>query len=271
MGANAAMNWDTSDLWRGSEPGETSGAVLRMLLQSASNEVPLAAPLTGIDDPRVHGYVASVFLGVLLPLSIVVARNFKEFNPKWFHVHRVLGVLAFVGGLIGVIFGQYITKNEQLVLRNSIVVVGAEPVPSYHKGLGWLAVVLVAAQMTSLVLRPAMGHKYRGIWEICHHWSGRVAVAFSIANVYNGAYIAKETAKYYWGYSIVLGVIVLAAFSKEIVDIARYGLRDHNSVQVKVPALKMVEQPDEEAAVSSAEKRSSSEKQSAAVAAPAQA
>ncbi len=32
-------------------------------------------------DPLAHGYLSSVSVGLLLPLSIVLARNFKELTP----------------------------------------------------------------------------------------------------------------------------------------------------------------------------------------------
>ena len=47
-----------------------------------------------------HGYLTAVCFALLLPLSIVLARGFKEFNPAWFHVHRILGTVAWIGGAV---------------------------------------------------------------------------------------------------------------------------------------------------------------------------
>ena len=47
---------------------------------------------------QVHGYLSAICFALLLPLSIVLARGFKEYNPAWFHVHRVLGTIAWIGG-----------------------------------------------------------------------------------------------------------------------------------------------------------------------------
>jgi len=49
----------------------------------------------------VHGYLTAVCFALLLPLSVVLARGFKEFNPAWFHVHRVIGTVAWIGGAHG--------------------------------------------------------------------------------------------------------------------------------------------------------------------------
>ena len=43
---------------------------MRALLQSGAS----------IDNPRVHGYLMAISLGLLLPLSIVISRNFKEYS-----------------------------------------------------------------------------------------------------------------------------------------------------------------------------------------------
>jgi len=49
----------------------------------------------------VHGYLTAVCFALLLPLSVVLARGFKEYNPSWFHLHRVIGAVAWIGGARG--------------------------------------------------------------------------------------------------------------------------------------------------------------------------
>lgn len=39
-----------------------------------------------------HGWLAAIGWGVMVPLGIVLARSFKEWDPKWFHAHRILMV-----------------------------------------------------------------------------------------------------------------------------------------------------------------------------------
>ena len=46
---------------------------LRRLLQDS--------PSQSIHLPRVHGYLVAISFGAILPLSIVIARNFKELDP----------------------------------------------------------------------------------------------------------------------------------------------------------------------------------------------
>jgi hypothetical protein len=51
----------------------------------------------GLPTAVIDSQVAICF-GLLLPLNIVLARNFKEFTPTWFHLHRVIGTVAWTGG-----------------------------------------------------------------------------------------------------------------------------------------------------------------------------
>ena len=54
----------------------TAGTSSTSVVQTAT-----AAPASGVHDPLVHGYLSAVSVALLLPLSIVLARNFKELNP----------------------------------------------------------------------------------------------------------------------------------------------------------------------------------------------
>ena len=40
----------------------------------------------------------AIAFGLLLPLNIVLAQNFRDFTPTWFHLHCVLGTVAWISG-----------------------------------------------------------------------------------------------------------------------------------------------------------------------------
>jgi len=54
----------------------TSSSSSPSVVQTATS-----ASASGVHDPLVHGYLSAVSVGLLLPLSIVLARNFKELAP----------------------------------------------------------------------------------------------------------------------------------------------------------------------------------------------
>ena len=65
-----------------------SGAALRRLLQYQ--------PPAAIANPRVHGYVVTISFGLMLPLSIVISRCFKEYHPHVRPAHKsAIKLIAF--------------------------------------------------------------------------------------------------------------------------------------------------------------------------------
>lgn len=52
--------------------------------------------------------------GVIIPLSVVTARNFKQHDPTWFFIHRAAGVLAFLMNVIGLGIGLSMKSKEDV-------------------------------------------------------------------------------------------------------------------------------------------------------------
>ena len=97
--------------------------------------------VTGGDNSKlVHGAVSAVFVGLLMPLAMILARSFKEYNPAWFHLHRIIGSLAFLGAIAGVALGFRLTQIGKLA--------------TLHQGIGIAVMALAALQVSSLMLRP---------------------------------------------------------------------------------------------------------------------
>lgn len=154
--------------------------------------------------PAVHGWISAIAIGIFMPLTMIIARNFKEYNPMWFHLHRIVGSLAFVGAIAGGALGFQLVQGGGLVLL--------------HEIFGVAVMLLALVQVSAILLRPNPGHKLRSIWEHGHHFAGRAAVALAISNVYIGLTLADESVTFYAVYSAILGALVLVWFSKEITD-----------------------------------------------------
>lgn len=159
-------------------------------------------------NPRTHGYVAAISIGLLGPLAVVVSRNFREFRPFWIWVHSLLAVVALIGGVVGLIFGGKLPEDGL-----------DESVYSAHKGIGGAAVALYGIQVLMASVRPNPSHKRRKLFNIAHHWTGRVGIALGIISVFIGLHLAEELNKFFWGYAIVLGVIILLWIVKEVLDL----------------------------------------------------
>lgn len=72
--------------------------------------------------------------GVLMPIGIIVARYFKQFDPTWFYVHVSIQSGGFTLGLVGVVCG--LVLNDRI---NANV--------TKHKALGIVILVLGCLQV----------------------------------------------------------------------------------------------------------------------------
>lgn len=144
-------------------------------------------------------------MGLLGPLAVVVSRTFREFRPLWIWFHGGLALTALVGGIVGVIFGSQLPD-----LTGSVY--------SAHKGIGAAAVALYGLQVLGAFFRTKPIHASRKVFNFVHHWLGRLGIVLAIINVYLGLKLAKEKNKFYWGYAIILGSIMLLWITKEVLD-----------------------------------------------------
>ena len=73
--------------------------------------------------------------------------------------------------------------------------------------------------VTSLVWRPLKAHRVRGLWDVGHHWLGRLAWLFAIAAMFTGIYIAAVGWGYHVAFAAAIVAFVLAMAFKDLVDI----------------------------------------------------
>jgi hypothetical protein len=73
--------------------------------------------------------------------------------------------------------------------------------------------------ISSLIWRPLKAHRWRGIWDLGHHWLGRLAFLFAVAAMFTGIYIAAVGWGYYVAYGAALAAFLLLMAFKDLVDI----------------------------------------------------
>ena len=79
---------------------------------------------------------------------------------QWFHIHRVLGVAAWIVGVIGAAFGQ--------------TILAANPIPSYHQVLMCLCIIgVVTIEWPQLCEISLINKMRRNDTEVAPHvWKG---------------------------------------------------------------------------------------------------
>jgi hypothetical protein len=97
---------------------------------------------------QVHGWLATITMGILFPAMAVIARNFKEFNPSWFYLHRGLGVFSFLGAVAAIGIGLHLGTTDQM--------------ETVHEAIGCTVLCTSFLQVLAIVLRPAkVGDAFR--------------------------------------------------------------------------------------------------------------
>ncbi|KAK9865220.1 hypothetical protein WJX84_007957 [Apatococcus fuscideae] len=173
---------------------------------------------------RYHGWIMASAFGLLLPLSIVVARCFKERRGIWLHTHWILNVIAFLLVIAGVVLGHYLDVDTTL-LQN-------------HKRIGIAAVVIFGIQVVVAAgLRPKAFSHRRRYWNVAHWNLGRIVLVLGIVNLYIGMHAYGVSAGYYIALSVVLAFFLVVAVIKDSIDI------------ISMPPVALVPEGDRERAI----------------------
>lgn len=61
--------------------------------------------VTGLSCLQVHGIVQMIVWTVIFPLGIIAARFFHHMDPLWWHLHRAIQGLGFIGFVVGLGLG----------------------------------------------------------------------------------------------------------------------------------------------------------------------
>ncbi|CAD7696541.1 unnamed protein product [Ostreobium quekettii] len=126
-----------------------------------------------------HGLLMVIAWIGVLPLAMVTARHkwaLVSLGPTgWFHLHHLIVLIAMA-----------------LMLASLLVATLNFDVPytvpgQLHKYAGIVVSVLLMVQVTLGITRPAPHHRFRWVFELCHHWLGRTLVTSGVVMAYLGA------------------------------------------------------------------------------------
>lgn len=153
---------------------------------------------------NVHGILATISWGILMPIGIMIARYLKVFksaNPAWFYLHAICQSLAFVLGIAGCATGIKVRTDS----------IGSNY--TSHRVVGLLLFFLGLFQMSALLYRPQKDHKFRFYWNIYHWGLGYSIVLLSIFNVFCGLDIYQPPKKWKDTYiGIIISLVAISAF-----------------------------------------------------------
>lgn len=67
---------------------------------------------SGFGLKKKHGILVMLGWGVLMPIGMMMARYFKQFDPFWFYSHISIQGIGFLLGVLGIIFGFKLDDDE---------------------------------------------------------------------------------------------------------------------------------------------------------------
>lgn len=152
---------------------------------------------------RMHGLLAMMGWGVLMPVGMMAARYFRRLDPYWFYSHMAIQAAGFAVGIASIVLGFRLNENG---LKNVDV----------HKALGIAILAMASLQVMALLARPDKTSKVRRFWNWYHHNIGRAAILLAIGNIFLGLSIAQEVSAYIVSYGVFVAVWVIAVAAFEI-------------------------------------------------------
>ena len=190
---------------------------------SSGSAMPAAADdstsATKIHYEWAHGALMSIALGLFFPLGIAFARFCRspQLSPAWLHLHRL-----FVGiGIALLIAGFAIAVNK---FDNDDY---SKRVSHYHRVAGFVVFALFMFQFVLGFIRPhappiGSGEKLSGTrrgWNLVHHWNGRIAYIFGLAQIYTGINMLDGGNETLWKilFSAIWGALFLFLILLQIV------------------------------------------------------
>jgi len=150
---------------------------------------------------KVHGVLMGLTFILIFPLGVVIARYLKPVRPPlWFELHRALQWAGVVLSTFAFVVAINVLSTDTY---------------KTHRVIGIIAMALVFWQPLNTFIRPhppKQGEPIsneRRIWNLVHHWSGRVCVVLGIINVYIGL---VDVVKADHAYTIVVSIFLFVLF-----------------------------------------------------------
>ncbi|GLJ21524.1 hypothetical protein SUGI_0398330 [Cryptomeria japonica] len=150
-----------------------------------------------------HGVLGLIGWGILLPLGVIIARHFRQWDPAWFYLHIGFQMAGFILGIAGISLGFKLSNRLSTDVDT-------------HKAIGIIMLAIGALQVAALFIRPQKDSKIRKYWNWYHHWFGRILLILGIANIFYGIDLANAGSSWNIGYGIALGLLALSILLLEI-------------------------------------------------------
>ena len=176
----------------GSSSGGSSGAAMPAADAAGGDSQ------TKINWEWAHGALMSAAIGLFFPLGIAFARFCRspQLSPAWLYAHQTFvttGIVLLIAG-----FSIAVSKfdNDNYDKREG----------HYHRDAGFVVFSLFLFQFVLGFIRPhappiGSGEKLtaqRRAWNLVHHWNGRIAYVFGLAQIYTGIQILDGGNKTLW-------------------------------------------------------------------------
>uniref|UniRef100_A0A2C9U5E6 Cytochrome b561 domain-containing protein n=1 Tax=Manihot esculenta TaxID=3983 RepID=A0A2C9U5E6_MANES len=154
-----------------------------------------------------HGILNIIGWGGLLPIGVIVARNFRRVPLKcdeWYNLHVRCQTSGYIVGAIGWGVGLWLgSSSKQQTLRT-------------HRNLGTIIFTFATVQMLAICLQPKREDDHRRWWKIYHQVLGYALIAMIIANIFQGIQNEAHSEKWKWVYVGVLVALGFVGISLEI-------------------------------------------------------
>ncbi|XP_004289524.1 PREDICTED: cytochrome b561 and DOMON domain-containing protein At4g17280-like [Fragaria vesca subsp. vesca] len=145
----------------------------------------------------VHAVLNTVSWGVLLPVGVIVARNFKMY-PAWFPVHLTCVISGVTFAVFGFVTGSILGSESTGIQYKG------------HKSIGWTLLFLSIVQgMVGFYLRPEKGDKDRWLWDLFHRALGYTLLILGQVNIFKGFDILEPPKPWKYAYIGVLALLLL--------------------------------------------------------------
>ncbi|XP_050385078.1 cytochrome b561 and DOMON domain-containing protein At4g17280-like [Argentina anserina] len=149
-----------------------------------------------------HGIINSVSWGIVIPVGVIVARNFKGFGPIWFKAHRSIQIFGSLGAGAGIISGFVLGSMSPGIVYKQ------------HKCIGITLLVLIIVQLlVASFLRPKPDGKYRWLWSLFHYAIGYPSIILANVNVFIGFGILEPPKSWLYAYVGIFAVVVFSGLA----------------------------------------------------------
>jgi hypothetical protein len=170
------------------------------------------------DYVLIHGVLMYASFGVVLPISVLLARFGKDaFLPgirqksPWLWAHASANIFALVIAIPALVL---------ILLEVNTAQFTAIP----HAYLGIIAFGFVVFNIIWAIFKPEKTSESRGAWAIVHWWIGRLAVLIGLTNIMLGILMARTNIVIFALYIVNLFILVFVYLLFQCLQYKREGV-----------------------------------------------